>query len=51
MFRVNNKDIRMTTTLSFSLAEFETVNVCWNHSLKKRKDTLETRAKPTLFSL
>ena len=51
MFRVNNKDIRMPTTLSFPLVDFETVNVYWDHSHKKRKDSLETRAKPNIFSL
>ena len=29
MFRVENKDIRTTSTLNVSLVDFEEVNVCW----------------------
>ena len=29
MFRVQNKDIRTTSTLNVSLVDFEEVNVCW----------------------
>ena len=27
------------------------ISDCWHHSHKKRKDSLETRAKPAIFSL
>ena len=30
MFRVENKDIRTTSTLNVSLVDFEEVNVCWD---------------------
>ena len=29
MFRVENKDIKTTSTLNVSLVDFEEVNVCW----------------------
>ena len=30
MFRVKNKDIRMTSTSTVSLVDFKQVNVCWD---------------------